>query len=98
MKCFREYATYEDTKKMVLDVLDPQRETIDADSTSVLSRPLSDFKHRADILNTPGLSDIINKSENRGAIVHALKNRNTTVGNLISLLAQGQYKEPEHLG
>ena len=100
MQGFREFMqNYEDIKKLVFDVLDPQRNTIDPDSKSILSRQLSEFKLRDKLLTAPSLADIINRSDNRGAIEAAVKNSTTTIGNLLALLSQeAEYKEPKYLG
>lgn len=88
---FKEYAgdtDYEAVKRIVFDILDPQDNTIDDESTSILSRPLSDFKNRDDLLTFPNILDIINSRDNREAIVAAAKNPATTVGNFITLLTK----------
>lgn len=99
MRTFREYAADQDfdaIKTMVFNVLDPQQNTLDPDSKSVLTRPLSDFKNADKILTTPSLADIINRRDNRGAIEAAVRNPSTTIGNLLSLLSQ--QPEPKYLG
>ena len=91
MRTFSEYAkqrTYEDMKLMILDILDPQRNTIDQDSKSILNNQLSDFKLRNKLLTSPALMDTINNRENRGAILQSIQNDTTTIGNLLSLLSQ----------
>lgn len=99
MKTFREFAQDKDLeaiKSIVLNVLDPDGDSI-SDEKSVLTRPLSDFKHKHQLLTAPFLVDIINRRKNRGAIVQAIQNNNTTIGNLLSLLAAPD-EEPENLG
>lgn len=101
MRTFREYALDQDfdaIKRMVFNVLDPQQNTIDPESKSVLTRPLSEFKGRDKLLTSPGLADIINRSKNREAIVTAIQNQTTTIGNLLSLLSQTPEQEPKYLG
>jgi len=96
MKTFREFVADQDfaaIKKIVLDIQDPQDNTIDDDSTSILSRPLSDFKLRKNLLSAPNLTDIINDKANRGAIVAAIKNPSTTIGNLLQLLTAHDEEE-----
>jgi hypothetical protein len=98
MKTFREFAQdkdFEAVKSIVLDILDPDGDSI-ANEKSILTRPLSDFKHKHQLLTAPSLADIINRRRNRGAIVQAIQNNNTTIGNLLSLLTT--HEEPENLG
>lgn len=89
MKTFREFVDnkdYNSIKLMVCNVLDPQGDTIDVNSDSLLTRPLSEFKNRNKLLSDAGLSDIINHLKNREAVVKAINDDSTTIGNLLGML------------
>jgi hypothetical protein len=46
--------------------------------------PISNPKRK--LLSQPEVRDILTKSRNRGAVLRALDNKNTTVGNIVSML------------
>lgn len=101
MRTFREFVqekSYDDIKLMVLNVLDPER-NLNIDSQNILNQPLSDFKLSNKLLTTPNIIDMINSRNNRGAILQAIKNDTTTIGNLVSMLAhESSEEEPKYLG
>lgn len=91
MRTFREYVDsqdYNDIKLIMLNILDPQSDTVDPESKSIVTRPLSDFKRRNKLLTDPSLSAIIRRRANRGAILQAIKNDGTTIGNLLAMLTE----------
>jgi hypothetical protein len=77
MKTFREFAQdkdFEAVKSIVLDILDPDGDSI-ANEKSILTRPLSDFKHKHQLLTAPSLADIINRQRS-SLCVHTRLDKN----------------------
>ena len=81
MRTFLEYMDFEDVKNLVFHILDPEEEMED-----LIDMELGNFKNRDKLSDNPELSDLIASSENRGAVLSALKDDSTTVGVLLSLL------------
>lgn len=88
MKTFFEFMSYKDVKLMIINVLDPEGITLDPEDKNLLSRNISEFKNKENLLTDPALSDIINQSNNREAIVTAIDSDDTTIGNLVSLITE----------
>ena len=88
MRTFSEFVqekSFDSIKIMVFNILDPDH-NLDWESSSVLTQPLSDFKTKEKLLSSPGLRDMINDHDNKGAILQAIQNDTTTIGNLLALM------------
>jgi hypothetical protein len=96
MITFREFVQNRDVKTVLFDILDPE-DAMDKEDKSFLTDTLKGFNNRHKLLTDPSFNEMIRDRDNRGAIIQAIQNDSTTVGQLLALLTQ-QPESPKYLG
>ena len=97
MNNFLEYIAnrdFNEIKQRVVSILDVN---LNSESDDITSRKFSEFKNAKKLLTDPMIGSMISEHPNRGALLTAIKDGNTTIGSFLGLLVpEDEFEENEN--